>query len=61
MKTLDGQVDYHINIDHSVAVDLPVLTYPESHLKANLVFESKTNVQTTVKRKRRKYANKSNE
>jgi hypothetical protein len=59
MKTLDGQVDYHINIDHSVAVDLPVLTYPESHLKANIVLESK--VKTTVKRKRRKYGNKVNE
>jgi len=59
MKTLDGQVDYHINIDHSVSVDLPVFNYPESHVKANLVFESKT--KTVVKRKRRKYGNKVNE
>lgn len=59
MKTLDGQVDYHINIDHSVTVDLPIFNYPESHVKANMVFESKT--KAVVKRKRRKYANKVNE
>lgn len=59
MKTSDGQVDYHINIDHSVSVDLPVYTYPESHIKANLVFETTT--KTVVKRKRRKYANKVND
>lgn len=59
MKTLDGQVDYHINIDHAVTIDLPVIDYPESHVKANLIFESKT--KTVVKRKRRKYGNKVNE
>ena len=54
MKTLDGQVDYHIAIDHSVVIDLPTRSVPESHIKANIVM-------STMKRRKRKYANKSNE
>ena len=54
MKTLDGQVDYHISINHDVVVDLPTYSVPESHIKANLVFES----TSTTKRRKRKYANK---
>lgn len=55
MKTLDGKVDYHISIDHSVVVDIPTHSIPESHIKANIVLEA------TTKRRKRKYANKSNE
>lgn len=54
MKTLDGQVDYHIAIDHSVVIDIPTRSVPESHIKANIVM-------STTKRRKRKYANKSNE
>lgn len=54
MKTLDGKVDYHISVDHSVVIDLPVHSVPESHIKANIVL-------STTKRRKRKYANKSNE
>ncbi len=53
MKTLDGQVDYHISVDHSVVIDLPTRSVPESHIKANIVLQSN-------KRRKRKYANKSN-
>lgn len=61
MKTCDGQVDYHISIDHDVVVDIPTFVYPESHLKANLVFATKSHVKTTIKRKKRKSDNKDNE
>lgn len=61
MKTCDGQVDYHISIDHDVVVDIPTFVYPESHLNANLVFETKSLLKTTIKRKKRKSVNKDNE
>ena len=51
MKTLDGKVDYHISVDRSIVIDVPARSIPESHIKANVVLQSN-------KRRKRKYANK---
>lgn len=53
MKTLDGEVEYHIFIDSNTVVDLPTINVPESHIKANTVTEIK------IKRRKRKYDAKS--
>lgn len=54
MKTLDGQVEYHIHIDSTTSLHLPTVTVPESHVKANTVLSVK------MKRRKRKYDNKIN-
>ncbi len=63
MKTTDGKVDYYIDIDYSIIADLPTYSIPESHIMANLVYDSVKPIKPTkpikpIKRKRKSVINK---
>jgi len=47
MKTVDGEVQYHVNILDDISPTPPTIPYPKPHIEANIV-------TTNVKRRKRR-------